>query len=120
MSDTSMLAFPKPKDVKRKKHHPKSIMHQKDGTCYLCQKLYGDSQYHTTLEEHHAFPASNRRISEEYGLKVYLCPMHHQNSPEAVHSNYELQRMIKADAQEAFEQDHSHAEWMQLIGKNYL
>ena len=92
MSDTSMLAFPKPKDIKKRKHHPKSIMQAKDGTCYLCGILHDDWRTHTRLEEHHVFSGYRRQISEEEGLKVYLCPM----------------------------QEHSHSEWMSLIGRNYL
>lgn len=120
MSSYAGLAFPKPSDKKKRKHHMKSIMHQKDGTCYLCALLNGDYRYHTQLEEHHVFKGYLRDASEANGLKVYLCPMHHQNSPEAVHSNTTYSLMLKEDAQRAYEEDHSHDEWMAMIGKNYI
>lgn len=52
----------------------KSIMHNKqDGTCYLCMVLNGDYDIRRNLQEHHVlFDASNRKLFERYGLKVYL------------------------------------------------
>ena len=53
----------------------KSIMHRKeDRTCYLCMLLRDDYNAREDLQEHHAMPGTaNRRLSERYGLKVYLC-----------------------------------------------
>ena len=98
----------------------KSIMQRKDGTCYLCKKLYiGDWQQET--EEHHVmFGTADRKLSEHYGLKVYLCLGHHRNSAETVHHNKKMDLILKQDAQKAFEEIHSHEEWMEVFGKNYL
>ena len=40
----------------------KSIIYSEKGQCFLCER-YGQT------EEHHIFGASNRVISEKYGLK---------------------------------------------------
>lgn len=100
----------------------KSIMHDKrDRTCYLCMLLNGDFDTRSGLHEHHAIPGtSGRRLSERYGLKVYLCLEHHTAGPDAVHSNIRLQRLLQADAQMAFERRHSHEEWMEIFGRNFI
>lgn len=104
--------------------HKASILQEKDGTCYLCAKLKGEYGWQATLHEHHIFDgAANRRISEEEGLKVYLCVNHHMIGPEAVHgsqANMKNVRLLQKDAQRAYEQTHSRAEFMALFGRNYL
>lgn len=99
-----------------------SIMHDKrDGTCYLCMLLEGDCGTRTGLQEHHAMPGTaNRRMSERYGLKVYLCLQHHTAGPMAVHNNAELRRLVQRKAQEAFERGRTHEEWMGAFGRNFL
>ena len=51
----------------------KSIIQNKDGCCYMCD-LLGTRQQGYTIEEHHCFGGPNRKLSEKYGLKIYLCP----------------------------------------------
>ena len=117
----SGLMFPKKPGKKRRKHHPKSIMQERDGTCYLCAALHGDFRYHKTLHEHHVFEGiANRRLSEEYGIKVYLCLEHHMTGPEAVHKNQKVMDFLHQQGQEAFEQDHSREEFVRIFGANYL
>ena len=72
----------------------KSILHDKaEGTCYLCKLLNNDYQRRTNLEEHHVMEGTaNRRKSEQWGLKVYLCHEHHKDSPAAVHGNQEAEQ----------------------------
>lgn len=90
----------------------KSIL-QKDRACYLCGRING-------LEMHHIFGGvANRKISEKYGLKVWLCHNCHTGKDGAQYDP-EKNRLLKMDAQFAFEQIHSRSEWMQIIGKNYL
>ncbi len=100
----------------------KSIMHdRKDGTCWLCIKLHGDYSRKSVLHEHHAIGGTaNRKQSEKYGLKVYLCPPHHINglSPEAVHGNTEIRRYVEAAAQEAFEENFPDKDFRAVFGKN--
>lgn len=83
----------------------KSIMHNKqDGTCYLCIMLNRDYDRRYNLEEHHVIEGNpGRKLSEHYGLKVYLCMEHHRTSKEAVHKNEENRRKLERAAQEAFE-----------------
>ena len=101
----------------------KSIMHdKKDGTCYLCVLLHNDYSRKTLLEEHHVMEGvANRRLSEHYGLKVYLDPQHHRtNRIESPHQSRRINEMLHRKAQQAFEEKHSHQEWMQTFGKNYI
>lgn len=100
----------------------KSIMHNKqDGTCFLCMKLNGDYCRRARLEEHHAVLGNpGRKLSEHYGLKVYLCAQHHREGPEAVHNNKANLRLVQQEAQKAFEKKHTHEKWMEAFGRNYL
>lgn len=38
----------------------------------------------------------------------------------SVHFNRDLDLMVRRDAQRAFEQTHTRADWFKLFGKNYL
>lgn len=117
----SGIMYPKNIRKKRKQRHLKSIMHQKDGTCYLCVQLHDDYRYHKILHEHHIFEGTaNRRLSEEYGLKVYLCVDHHITGPEAVHKCPEVMDFIHKKGQQVFERNHSRDEFMRIFGRNYL
>lgn len=121
MSPKSGLMFPKPSPRKKKrKRHKSSILQERDGTCYLCRKLHGDCRKHSYLEEHHIFDGPDRAKSEAEGLKVYLCVSHHREGTEAAHKNREIMRLLQLEAQEAYERDHSHEEFMKLFGRNYL
>lgn len=90
----------------------KSIM-QHSKQCFIC----GSTQW---LEEHHVFGGANRKNSEKYGLKVWLCHLHHNEPPFGVHHNAENMLKLKQAAQMKFELTHSRKEFMQLFGKNYL
>lgn len=99
----------------------KSIMHERNGACYLCQRLNGNDYYHQTLQEHHVFGGTaNRKLSEKYGLKVYLCIYHHTAGPDAVHMNAENAGILKRDAQEIFERIYTREEFMKIFGRNWL
>ena len=81
------MLFPKTKPKKKRMRHPASILHDKNSrTCYLCVMLHDNWNEHRILDEHHVFGGPNRKNSEEYGLKVYLCHAHHIYGPEAVHN----------------------------------
>lgn len=97
----------------------KSIMHEKDGTCYLCMKLYQD--YSTKyVEEHHCvFGTSRKALSEKYGLKVFLCLEHHREGPQAVHQNHENALILQQEAQKAFEKRYPELDFCAIFGKNY-
>lgn len=74
----------------------------------------------SNAERHHVFfGTGDRKISEQYGLIVYLCQKHHRSN-EGVHGNRELDLHFKKLLQAEFEQTHTRAEWMQALGRNYL
>lgn len=100
----------------------KSIMHDKrDRTCYLCMKLYDDDSIKAVLQEHHIFGGTaNRKLSEKYGLKVYLCLAHHLTGPEAVHKDAKVAILLKQEGQRTFERIFSNLDFMKIFGKNYL
>lgn len=90
----------------------KSII-QTERECYVC----GTTQ---NLHEHHIFGAANRKHSESYGLKIYLCAPHHNMSDKGIHFNKELDISVKQMAQEIFEETHTREEFREIFGKSYL
>lgn len=101
----------------------KSILHDKrDGTCYLCILLHGDYDRKSTQEHHVVFGTSNRRLSEKYGLKVYLCMEHHlhDGGPEAVHRNANIRRLLAEQAQMVFEKKYPSLSFRTIFGMNYI
>lgn len=100
----------------------KSILQDKrSGECYLCKLLLGIDTPVASREEHHVMHGTaNRRLSEHYGLKVYLCSYHHRSGPEAVHRYHQTDLLLKQDAQKIFERKYGHTKWMEVFGKNYL
>ena len=90
----------------------KSIM-QNDKVCYLCPRAF-------QLERHHVLGGTaNRRLSEEYGLWVWLCHDHHTGDGGAQYER-DLNLLLKQRAQKAFENIHGHDKWMEVFRKNYL
>ena len=118
------LLYPKGEGKPKKKmKHPESILHQKDGTCYLCLLLDGNDACYPVVHEHHIFEGSRRKASEAAGLKVYLCPAHHEFGQVSVHGPGRQQYivdMLHQAAQAKYEETHTRKDWLQLMGKNYL
>jgi len=114
------LLYPKPVWKKKRKKHKPSILHCKDGTCYLCMKLNGNYRIHRALHKHHIYNGPERDNSEEEGMFVWLCAEHHIDGPAAVHNNHENMRLLQRDGQEAYEQTHTREEFMKKFGRNYL
>ena len=98
-------------------------MQNKDNTilqakkeCYVCKTDYN-------LHNHHIFAGNtNKKHSEKYGLKIWLCPRHHNMSNEGIHFNREFELEVKKMAQEKAME---HYEWSiddfrKIFGKNYL
>lgn len=100
----------------------KSIMQSKDGTCYLCKLLEGNCFAQTVQEHHVVFGIGNRKLSERYGLKVYLCVRHHlhDGGPYAVHRNKDIREMLCKEAQKAFMKEYPDKSFLQIFGKNWL
>jgi hypothetical protein len=122
-----------PRQSKSRKCRPKkkrakktaSIMHCKDGTCYLCMLLQNNFTRHECIEEHHIFfGTSKRKLSEVFGLKVYLCGAHHRGdingNQEAVHHNQDINLLLRAAGQRAFEETYSREEFIKIYQENHL
>lgn len=121
MGGVGELMFPKQKQRKKRMKHPDSILHKKENrTCFLCMKLHGDCRKLPYLEAHHVFGGANRKKSEEYGLKVYLCLEHHREGPEAVHRNHDMMRLVQQEGQRAFHLVYPEIDFRMEFGKNYL
>lgn len=113
----------------------KSIIQAKtnraDRECFLCRyEAYMKNIWYEPSEEqrndmqkHHMMHGTaNRDIAERLGLWCYLCPRHHTEGTDAVHAKeghgYDL--FLMQVAQGRYEVLHSHEEWMEIFGKNYL
>jgi hypothetical protein len=64
------------------------------------------------------FGTANRKLSEKYGLKVYLCAEHHRGNA-GVHHNASLDLKLKQMAQSRFEEVHPELSFIKIFGKNY-
>ncbi len=118
--DYTGMAFPKPGKKKKRKKHKKSILRTQKGVCYLCARLNDDYTKKATEEHHILFGSGRREIAEAEGIKVDLCIDHHRTGQQAVHNCRETRELLCRIAQEEYEQTHTHREWMQIAGKNYL
>lgn len=92
----------------------KSII-QTEKECYVCKTTIG-------LHKHHIFfGVANRKLSELYGMTVWLCPRHHNMSNEGVHYNRELDLHLKRLAQEHYEARYGTREdFRETFGRSYL
>lgn len=91
----------------------KSIVQEDERECYFCGAV-------NRLEKHHIFAGvANRPISERENLYVMLCHDCHTGTEGAQYDKLKNLR-LKQDAQFAYERKHTRAEWMAMIGKNYL
>ena len=127
--DQSGLIFPKTQKKKKKRmKHLKSLLHEKNGTCYLCMLLDGNYKKHLFIDEHHIFGGPNRKHSEETGMKVWLCLDHHTMGPLAVHNCPETMRLLHRIGQQEYERtvedddecaDHK-PDWRESMMRNFL
>ncbi len=113
------LMYPKPVRKKKRKRHKASILHVRDGTCYLCMELLGNYTVYPVVHEHHIFDGPNRQLSEEDGLKVYLCVRHHILDKDSVHENIDQMRYLQEVGQRAYEREHTRQQFMERYGRNY-
>lgn len=91
----------------------KSII-QSEKECFLCKTTQN-------LQEHHVFYGTgNRKISEKYGMTVWLCQKHHTGNL-GVHFNRKFDVELKVIAQKQFETNcGSREEFIRLFGKSYI
>lgn len=120
------LRFPKTPTKKKRRPHPPSILQADESYCWLCAMTEGDFS-HKKTECHHIFPGTAlRRISEENGFKVRLCPRHHEGDESgtafSVHHPERNQFAIalQRECQMEYERTHTREEWMALMGRSYL
>lgn len=86
---------------------------QDEKKCFICGNPYN-------LEAHHIFNGPNRKLSEKYGLKIWLCKPHHTGD-KGVHFDEDLKRQIKQLGQTVFEAEYgSREDFLRIFGKNYL
>lgn len=61
-----------------------------------------------------------RNLSEEHGMKAYLCLECHREGPEAVHRCRETDLYLKRTAQEEFEKQNTRQQFIKIFGKKLL
>ena len=97
----------------------KSIL-QETKECYVCREYLG-VQNLDSLERHHVISGvANRQLSEKYGLTLWLCHEHHNESPMGVHFNKALRDQLCRFAQHRFQEEYPEKNFRQLFGKTYL
>jgi len=86
---------------------------QTEKECFFCHSPY--------VEKHHIYAGyANRRLSDEYGCWVWLCPAHHTTS-EGVHQRRDLDLKLKRKCQEEFEKRIGNRdEFRKVFGKSWL
>jgi hypothetical protein len=102
--------IPKPPKSKRKKAVISRPTVEKK--CYITGATTG-------LHKHHIFGGPNRKLSELYGLYVYLIQEYHTGA-KGVHFNREFDLQLKREGQMKFEETHSREDFVRVFGKNYL
>lgn len=78
--------------------------------CYIC------GRWGKTEEHHMIHGTAGRKKAEKYGLKVHLCHDCHMK----LHDKGKYDRALQYVAQEKFEKNFGHEEWMKVFGKNYF
>lgn len=87
---------------------------QKERECFVCGSRIW-------LECHHILSGNpNRKLSEKYGLKVYLCHYCHNEPPNGVHFNKANRLKLQQIAQKAFINTYPELDFVRIFGKNYL
>ena len=87
---------------------------QQNKECYVCHTTIG-------LQDHHClYGSANRKVSEKYGLKVWLCREHHTGNT-GVHFNKELDTRLKQLAQTYYEEHYGDRDKFRSdFGRSYL
>lgn len=95
-----------------------SIIQKDRSVCFICGK--NDQADYFGLDEHHVFGASNRKKSEKYGLKVYIC--HDSCHLNGVHKNAKLNRKVQSVVQKRAMQYYgwSVEDFIGIFGRNYI
>lgn len=95
----------------------RSIIQEDNTYCYIC----GRNANFEPLDSHHVyFGIANRKLSETYGLKIYI---HHNTCHlNGIHKNSQLDKKIKAEVQEKAMEYYNWSieDFIKIFGKNYL
>lgn len=86
------------------------------GECALCGRW-------AELERHHMIGGTaNRRLSEQYGLVIYLCAECHRTGKHAAHRDKGTQILLHRMAQRTWmeEQNATVEDFIHVFGKNFL
>ena len=87
---------------------------QSEKECYFTQRT-------DQLERHHIFfGAGRRKLSDKYGLTVWLTHDYHNEPPWGVHHNKERRRELERIGQQAFQERFPDKDFRQIFGQNYL
>jgi hypothetical protein len=92
-----------------------SILQEKK-ECYKCKTTYD-------LHSHHIFSGTaNRKLSEQYGLKIWLCSRHHNMSNAGIHFDRDFELEVKQMAQQKAMEHYgwSVEDFIRIYGKNWL
>ena len=87
--------------------------------CFLC----GRNGNGDRLERHHIFGGANRKLSEKYGLTVWLCGSRcHRDGAFSAHSNADVAEYLHKYGQLKVmtEQSWDVEKFIEVFGKNYL
>lgn len=99
---------------KKKPGHSVSYLQGEERRCYLTGRV-------DNLHKHHIFGGPRRKMSDRNGFWVWLTAEWHNEAPYSVHRyGYELRRRIQRDCERKYLKNHTMAQWMALVGKNYL
>lgn len=96
-----------------------SLLNNEDETCYFRERglLWRCRGYCTETARHEVFFGPNRTNSKRTGMWCNVCPNCHR---EIHQTDGEKDRLLKKEAQEAFEKVRSHEDFIAIFGKNYL
>lgn len=92
----------------------KSIL-QNEKVCYITGS-------NMDLHEHHIFGGGNRKLSEKYGLKVWLRADWNNMADYGVHFDPILDKRLKSEAQLAAMERYGWnvEDFIRIFGRNYL
>lgn len=96
----------------------KSIIQEDREHCFICgRNAHAD---YWGLDEHHVYGGANRKMSEKYGLKVYIC--HDSCHLNGVHKDANLNRQVQAIVQKRAMQYYGWTlqEFIRIFRKNYM
>lgn len=89
---------------------------QTEKKCWVCG-CKNNLHLHHTL-----YGGDKRRLSDKYGLTIWLCSKHHNMSDKGIHYDKELDLRVKQMAQMECMQHYqmSMDQWLKIFRRNYL